>query len=394
LKNFTPMITIIGLSIIILTTPAIAQYPSLVDAELELIADGFQFVEGPVWKNGVGLLFSDIPANIVYRWTPEGGVSVYLQPSGNSNGLALDSEGRLLLAQHGNRRVARIETDGTETALATHYEGNRLNSPNDLAVKSDGSIFFTDPPWGISPGQAELDFHGIYRMSPTGKLQLLDDTVDYPNGIAFSPDESVLYADNSGGKTIYAWDVVDDTTLTNKRQFAVMAGSGSADGMKVDPEGYIFATSPQGVNVYASDGELLETINVPGQTTNCAWGDADGKSLYMKSGSAVYRMHIELTGVKEIKQGSAQPESMELYANYPNPFNNATQIPFYLSKSGTVQLDIYNLLGQHVDTLVYQQLNEGHHQYAWNADHVSGGIYTIQLSTSDAMKTSQCVLLK
>jgi gluconolactonase len=383
------------LFILLFAAPMLAQYPELVDAELELIANGFQFVEGPVWKDGAGLLFSDIPASTVYLWTPESdAVSAYLQPSGNSNGLALDAQGRLLLAQHGNRRIARIETDGTETALATHYDGHRLNSPNDMTVKSDGSIFFTDPPWGISPGQAELDFHGIYRLSPAGKLQLLDATVTYPNGIAFSPDESILYADNSDGRTIYAWDVVDDTTLANKRPFAVMSGSGAADGMKVDPDGYLFAAGPSGVWVYAPDGTLLETIQVPGQTTNCNWGDTDRKSLYITSGSAVYRIRIEFTEVKEIRRGSAHPESLELYANYPNPFNSATLIPFYLSNSGSVQLNIFNLLGQHVDTLVDRELAEGYHQFAWDANHVSSGVYTIQLSTPDAMETGRCLLLK
>ena len=389
---FSTIVT--GLLMMLFATSAQAQYPELVDAELELVADGFQFVEGPVWKDGTGLLFSDIPANTVYLWTEEDGTSIYLQPSGNSNGLAFDAEGRLLLAQHGNRRIARIEEDDTEISLASHYNGHRLNSPNDIAIKSDGSIFFTDPPWGISPGQAELDFHGIYRLSPEGKLQLLDDTVDYPNGIAFSPDEAVLYVDNSNGKTIYAWDVIDDTTITNKRQFAVMGGNGGADGMKVDADGYIFATSPQGVNVYTPDGTLIETINVPGQTTNCAWGDADGKTLYMTSGNAVYRMRIVFTEVRDNRHGSIRPESMELYANYPNPFNSRTIIPFYISKPGWVNLNIYNMLGQHVDSLVSQTLKEGHHQITWQADRVSGGIYTIHVSTPDASKTSQCVLIK
>lgn len=266
------------------------QSPVPQDSELEKIADGFQFVEGPVWMDGVGLLFSDIPANIVYQWTDDSGTSEYLNPSGNSNGLALDSQNRLLLAQHGNRRLARIDTNGTETALATHYDGKKLNSPNDIAVKSDGSIFFTDPPYGISPDQEELGFYGIYRLSPSGSLQLLDNSLQRPNGIAFSPDETRIYVGDSEANTIYVWNVTDDTLITDKQQFAYMDGPGGTDGMKVDEEGNLFSTGPFGVWVYAPDGTVLDTIIVPGQTTNCNWGDDDRKTLYITSGSAVYRI--------------------------------------------------------------------------------------------------------
>ena len=154
---------------------AVAQSPVPPSAKLERIASGFQFVEGPVWNDSLGLLFSDIPANTVYRWTPDSGARVYLRPSSNSNGLTFDLQGRLLLAQTGTRRVARLEPNGTQTSLASTYLGKKLNSPNDLVVKSDGSIFFTDPPFNIPAGQAqELSFSGVFRISPSGNLQLLD----------------------------------------------------------------------------------------------------------------------------------------------------------------------------------------------------------------------------
>jgi sugar lactone lactonase YvrE len=283
---------ITGIIFLLSTFYMFCQSPVPQDAELQKIADGFQFVEGPVWMDDVGLLFSDIPANIVYQWSADSGIEEYLNPSGNSNGLALDSHNRLLLAQHGKRRLARIETDGTETALATHYDAKMLNSPNDIAVKSDGSVFFTDPPYGISPDQEELGFYGIYRLSPSGSLQLLDNSLQRPNGIAFSPDETKLYVGDSESNTIYAWNVINDTAIANKQQFAYMDGPSSTDGMKVDEEGNLFATGPFGVWVFSPDGTVLDTIEVPGQTTNCNWGDNDRKTLYITSGSAVYRIRI------------------------------------------------------------------------------------------------------
>jgi gluconolactonase len=261
------------------------------------IAGGFSFVEGPVWIDGVGLLFSDIPENTIYRWTPGSGVSVYLTPSGNSNGLALDAEGRLILAQHGKRRVARIEHNGSETDLASTYNGKKLNSPNDIAIKSDGSIFFTDPPYGISAPEEELGFRGIFRISPAGDLQLLDSSLEYPNGIAFAPDETKLYVGHSDEMTVYVWDVVDDTTITNKQVFARMPASCCTDGMKVGTAGNLFSTGPIGVWVYSPDGTVLDTIPVPGQTTNCCFGNADRKTLYITSGDAIYRIHVETGGI-------------------------------------------------------------------------------------------------
>ena len=302
---------VLAFGFLILPLFIFCQSPVPRDAEPEKIADGFRFVEGPVWVDGTGLLFSDIPANIVYRWSPESGIEVYLNPSGNSNGLALDAENRLLLAQHGKRRLARIETDGTETALATHYKGKRLNSPNDIAVKSDGSVFFTDPPYGISPEQEELGFYGIYRLSPSGSLQLLDNSMQRPNGIAFSPDETKLYVGDSKSNNIYVWDVTDDTLISNKHQFAHMEGPSSTDGMKVDKEGHLFSTGPFGVWVYAPDGTVLDTIKVPGQTTNCNWGDDDGRTLYITSGSAVYRIRIGESAVSSSKYKLEHYESFE-----------------------------------------------------------------------------------
>jgi gluconolactonase len=367
------------------------QSPVPQDSELEKIADGFQFVEGPVWMDGVGLLFSDIPANIVYQWSADSGTKEYLNPSGNSNGLALDAQNRLLLAQHGKRQLARIESGGTETALATHYNGKRLNSPNDIAVKSDGSVFFTDPPYGISPDQEELGFYGIYRLSPSGLLQLLDNSLNRPNGIAFSPDETKLFVGDSESSTIYVWNVTDDTVITNKQQFAYMEGPGSADGMKVDEEGNLFATGPFGLWVFSPDGTVLDTIEVPGQTTNCNWGDNDRKTLYITSGSAVYRIRIGENVMSSMKQWYKQSESFKKISTYMNPFNRNAMISYTIPFDNFVSLKVYDILGNEVETLVNERKHAGKHEILFNPGSLTDGVYFCRLQAGDRLIETQKV---
>jgi gluconolactonase len=371
------------------------QSPVPPNSQPEKIADGFQFVEGPVWKNDAGLLFSDIPANTIYRWSADSGISVYISPSGNSNGLAVDSQNRLLLAQHGNRRLARLETNGTETALATYYDGKRLNSPNDIAVKSDGSIFFTDPPYGISPDQEELGFYGIYRLSPSGLLQLLDTSLQRPNGIAFSPDETKLYVGDSESRTIYVWDILDDTLITDKQIFAYMNAVGYTDGMKVDEDGHLFAAGPFGVWVYASDGTVLDTILVPGQTTNCNWGDSDRKTLYITSGPAVYRIRIGPTDISGSEQHYRPVKSFERFSNYPNPFNEETIIKYTNPFDNFISLKVYDILGNDLETLVSEKKHAGKYEILFNASHLENGFYFCRLKAGDDfMETKKILFLR
>jgi gluconolactonase len=203
--------------------------------EPERIATDFRGADGPVWHPGGYLLFSDIRDSTIYKWTPDGKLEKFRSPSGKSSGLTFDQQGRLVACEHGNRRVSRTETDGAVVTLADRYEGKRLNSPNDVVVKSDGSIYFTDPPYGLSkyepvagigePGEKELTFNGVYRLSPDGKtLSLLVDDFDRPNGLAFSPDEKVLYVADTSMRHIRAFDVKPDGTLVNGRVFATSNG--------------------------------------------------------------------------------------------------------------------------------------------------------------------------
>lgn len=289
MNRLTQLLALLMLLLAAVPTSTRAQSPVPEGAEVERIADGFQFVEGPVWYEG-GLLFSDIPANIIYRWTDEEGVTAFLSPSGNSNGLAVDHQGRLLLAQHGDRQIGVLE-DADVLGLATAYEGRRLNSPNDLIVLPDGSIYFTDPPWGVEPEEAELDFSGVYRVTPDGEVRLLVDSLFYPNGIALSPDERTLYVTTSHGRTVDAFDLADHE-LSNHRIIAEFEGEGATDGMKVDDTGRLYVTAPGGVAILDPNGTVIDQIAVPEATTNVAWG-SDKQTLYITAGTGIYRIKLE-----------------------------------------------------------------------------------------------------
>ena len=273
------------------------------DPEVEKVAGGFEFIEGPYWHEDGYLLFSDIPANTIYRWTPGEGTAVYHEPSGNSNGITADEEGNLILAQHGRRRIARVDAEGNETAVAERYQGDRLNSPNDVVVASDGSMYFTDPPYGIEEGEQELDVNGVYRVPAGGGApeQLVDDFAR-PNGIALSPDESKLYVNDTQRGHIRVFDVQDDGSTANGRLFAELEdpnAQGGPDGMKVDAQGNVYSTGPGGVWVFSPEGELLSRISVPGQSTNVGWGGEDLKTLFVTSTEGLFRVPLNVRGVQQ-----------------------------------------------------------------------------------------------
>ena len=289
------------------------------DAKLERIAEGFTWVEGPVWhKTGGYLLFSDIPANRVYKWTAQDGLSVFLEQSGysgtdpfagkepGSNGLAFDDQGRLVLCRHGDRHIGRLEVDGRLTVLADRYDGDRLNSPNDLVYKSNGDLYFTDPPFGLPKFFDEPDkapVQGVYRLSKNGMLSLLIADLKLPNGIAFSPDERTLYLsdDDPDRMAWLAYDVQNDGSVSHGRVLLDATKyrnrSSGPDGLKVDRDGNIFATRPGGVSVIAPDGTLLGTIEIGQPTSNVAWGE-DGRTLFVTAKDAVYRLRVTTIGAR------------------------------------------------------------------------------------------------
>jgi sugar lactone lactonase YvrE len=261
-------------------------------ARVQKLAGGFRFTEGPAW-NGRGFwVFSDIDNNTLYRITPTGKFQVIRKPTGKSNGNAYDAQGRLLACEHGNRRLSRKAPNGTFQTLASRYEGKRLNSPNDLAVKSDGSIYFTDPTYGTSQQSLELGFRGLYRLFPDGRLVLLDQEWNQPNGIAFSPDEKTLYVGDSETGQIFRFDVDEKGALTNKTLLATIPKPGDPDGMKVDGEGRLLVAGPGGVWIFAPRGGLLGKLPVPKTPANLAFGGADGKTLLITARDSIYSVRL------------------------------------------------------------------------------------------------------
>ena len=294
-------------------------------AKVERLAGGFLFTEGPIWVPRTEdldgyLLFSDPNNNVIYRWTQDGQLSIFMTKSGyrgidigeygqpGSNGLTLDKQGRLTINQHGNRRVVRMEKNGQFTVLADHYEGKRLNSPNDLVYKSDGALYFTDPPFGLpkffDDPRKELPYSGVFRVSPDGKnVQLLTKELTGPNGLAFSPDEKYFYVDNwdEKKKIIMRYEVTRDGTLSNGKVFFDMTladGEDALDGMKIDQKGNLYVSGPGGLWIVSPEGKHLGTIVGPEHPHNFAWGDDDGKTLYLCAKTGLYRIRLNIPGIR------------------------------------------------------------------------------------------------
>jgi gluconolactonase len=289
--------------------------------QVEKLAGGFTFIEGPLWRPPNALWFSDVVGNVVRQWTTDGKVTEILKPGGydgNSlpaggyigpNGMVADKDGAVLLCQHGNRRIARIAKDMKVTTVVDKYQGKKLNSPNDLVFHSDGSLYFTDPPYGLPKADddptKELPFNGVYRLS-NGKLQVVVKDLNRPNGIAFSPDYKTLYVANSDEQHRFwmQYDVGANGALSNGKVFADVSKekeTGVPDGMKVDSKGNIYGTGPGGLWIFSPDGKHLGTIKLPEQPANCGWGD-DGKSLYITAVTSLYRIKVAVEGEKALYQ--------------------------------------------------------------------------------------------
>ena len=277
------------------------------DARLEQVATGFRFTEGPLWDPEAGALyFSDIPADRIYRWREGDGALVYREPSGKSNGLTWNLRGRLVACEHGGRRVSVTTPDGL-AALVSSYGGRRLNSPNDLVFRSDGLLYFTDPPYGIvsadmgALSEQEQPVNGLYLLRPgQGEPELLAGDFDRPNGLAFAPDERHLYVADTPRLHVRVFDVEPDGGLAGGRVFAEFReeqGAGRPDGMKVDALGNLWTTGPGGVWVIDPDGVPLGHLRFPERTANCAWGEADLRSLYVTASTSVYRLRTLVQGI-------------------------------------------------------------------------------------------------
>jgi len=273
---------------------------------LDRVAGGFTFTEGPVWR-GSDLLFSDIPNSrtVRYQHLAEGPeITTFRHPTGGANGLTLDREGNLIACEQIGRQLTRVDTSGQVQTLATHYEGKRLNSPNDVVVRSDGAIYFTDPPYGLRNFKEgkELSFNGVFRLDPNGTLTVVADDLDRPNGLAFSPDEKTLYVDDSARFHIRRFDVAANGSLSGGDVWTELKPKaeerGVPDGMKVNAQGNVFCTGPGGVWIFSDNGRAIGRIHMPEVTANLAWGDADWCSLYMTASTSLYRLRVAVPGVK------------------------------------------------------------------------------------------------
>ena len=271
------------------------------DAKVERLATDMRFTEGPTWVNLAGgyLVFSDIPANQLKKWTRENGVTTFREPSNNSNGNTTDAEGRLVTAEHSGRRISLTDKNGATTTVVDQFEGKKLNSPNDVVVKSDGTIWFTDPDYGIKPDQKEQPGNYVYRFDPKSeKLTAVAKDSEKPNGLAFSPDERKLYiADSGPPKHIRVFDVSGDGALSNGKIFATI-DKGAPDGIRCDSGGRIWTSSGHGAQVFGPDGKLIVTINLPESAANLCFGGAEGKTVFFTARKSLYSVPTLVTGAR------------------------------------------------------------------------------------------------
>lgn len=274
---------------------------------VEKLATGFLFTEGPLWHAAQRyLLFSDMPGDHLRKWSAGEGVTTFRKPCAQSNGLAWDREGRLIVCEHATSRLTRTEADGTSTVLASHHGGKELNSPNDVVVKSDGALYFSDPTYGRNeyygtPRPLQLDVRGVYRVAPDGQLSLLVDDFGQPNGLCFSLDEKQLYVNDTDRQHIRVFDVAPGGALANGRVWAETKGEGAGapDGMKIDSAGNVYCCGPGGIHVFAPDAACLGVIRMPEYTANFCFGDDDLRSLYVTAATSLYRLRVNTPGAAQ-----------------------------------------------------------------------------------------------
>ena len=283
-----------GAAAILLALAVFAQDPEESRLKVEKVVAGLTFTEGPVWSKDGFLYFSDIPSNRIMEFVPGKGIAVFREDSGGANGNTLDAQGRLYTCEGRARRVTRTDRKGKVEVLAERYDGKRLNAPNDIVVRKDGNIYFTDPAFGTSDDSRELDFYGVYRITPKGALELVAKPKGRPNGIALSPNGRVLYVSNSDERNIRAYDL-DHLGAASNERVLVSGIEGVPDGLRTDEKGNLYLAAKK-VFIYSHDGKQVDQIGVAETPSNCAFGDPDMQSLYVTARGAVYRFRLEVKG--------------------------------------------------------------------------------------------------
>ena len=276
----------------IVAAAAVAQ--NFDDIKIEKVAAGYIFTEGPVWSRDGFLLFSDVPNNRIHKLVPGAKITVFREQSGAANGNAMDVKGNLYTCEGKARRVTRTDKKGAVEVLADKWEGKRLNAPNDIVVRRDGNVYFTDPAFGNQAEGRELDFYGIYRIPPKGPMELVAKPKGRPNGVAISQNGKILYVANSDDRAIYAYDLDTKGAATNERR-AISNIAGSPDGIRLDEKGNLYVTA-DGLAIYSPEGKLLHTIEISETPRNCAFGDADFQTLYITALTSVYRVRLDVKG--------------------------------------------------------------------------------------------------
>ena len=282
------------------------RFTSIVDqtVSLNVVGSNFDFIEGPIWNHiDNHLIFSDMPGNKMRKWTSENGIEIFREPSNMANGNAYDNQGRLVTCEHATSQVTRTEKDGTISILASKYDNKELNSPNDIIVSSNNTIYFTDPSFGRMeyygvPREPELDYRGVYRIDPDGTLTLLADDFDQPNGLCLSMDESKLFVNDTMRNHIRVFDITSNRSLINGNVWATLNGTedGVADGMKIDSNQNLYSCGPGGIHVFNSDSTLLGIIKTPEHVANFIWGEKDLKTLFITASTSLYSIPVKTPG--------------------------------------------------------------------------------------------------
>ncbi len=360
--------------------PVIQSSPTFPDSmEVELLVENIDFGEGPLWHPDGFLLYTAIDGNQVLKYDPDtDSIEVFYNQSGGANGLSFDPQGRLIMCRQNARDLVRLEPNGSLSILASRYDGKILNSPNDLAVRSDGTIFFTD--LFTSLGQQKLDFQGVFAYTPMGQLKLLDNSLEGPNGITLSPDESKLYVSDVGTVSIYVYDIDDNNNLSNKTAFAEIADANYLDGMKVDENGFLYVTAGGlGLWIFTPEGDLYDILDLDGQlTTNLNWGDKDYQTLYITTYTSLYRVLLNVTGVVTPTLNSVYPINTSLSSNF-----QGSGIDQMIIQTELINPESYNLTAHAIITGLdwdftdsLKLFDDGLHFDQLADDKIFGNIYT------------------